>query len=45
MHHKKHNHHNFVVNESLMNVIPLIHEEKEIFEDKGSLAPVDNEIE
>jgi hypothetical protein len=28
-----------------MDVIPLTHEEKEIFEDKGSLAPADNEIE
>lgn len=29
------------VNESLMDVIPLTHEERGIFEDSGALAPID----
>ena len=34
-----------VVNESLMDVIPLTQEEKGIFEESGALAPVDLDIE
>lgn len=41
-HHKKKKHNKeMYVNESLMDVIPLTHEEKGIFENKGALAPVD----
>ena len=34
-----------VVNEALMDVIPLTHEEKDIFENSGSLVPLDFNIE
>lgn len=33
------------MNEALMDVIPLTHEEKDIFENSGTLAPIDFGIE
>lgn len=34
-----------IVNEALMDVIPLTHEEKDFFQNSGSLVPVDFGIE
>ncbi|CAD8191085.1 unnamed protein product [Paramecium pentaurelia] len=44
-HHKKRKNTNMVVNESLMDVIPLTSEEKGIFEESGALSPIDIHIE
>ncbi|CAD8192015.1 unnamed protein product [Paramecium pentaurelia] len=43
--HKKRQHQYMIVNEALMDVIPLTHEEKDVFQNSGSLVPIDFGIE